>query len=84
MNTVGNSFQLGCLVDHIFGGCNLAAVMQPSRNMQFVPLVRSEIEIFIDAFGAFGGRLSQHFRELRHALAMPTSVGRFGVDGGRD
>ena len=41
---VGDALELGRLVDHVFGGGDFAAVVQPGGDMQRLPLVRRGLE----------------------------------------
>ena len=81
MNAVVIGLKLGGLVDHIFRGGDLAAVVQPGPDAKLAPgLFTTESEISQRAFRSLLGRPGQHHRQLGHPLAVATRVGTLGIN----
>ncbi len=80
VDAVANGLELGRLVDYVFGRGNLAAVVQPTRDMHCLPFVFAETEFAVRPLRCLARRARQHHRELGHALAMPAGIRRFRVN----
>ena len=80
MQAVGDRFEAGRLVDHVLRGGELAAIMQPTRHIEFVPLVIRQLEVGERSIGGLMRRFRELPGDLRHPLAVAVGVGRLGVD----
>ena len=80
VNAVINCFKLGGLVDHVFRGRDLAAIVQPGRYMHRFPVAVIETEILVRAGLLVTGGTCEHLGQLRHPLAVATRVRTLGVD----
>ncbi len=84
VDPVVDRLQLGRLVDHVFRGRDLAAVVEPRADPELPPLLlRLEVEIRKRPLLHPGGLFRQHDRQLRHPLAVAAGIGTLGVDGSR-
>ena len=81
MYPVADGLELGRLVDDVFGGGDLAAVVQPARDVQLVPAGLVQREIPEGAVGHLARSPRQHLGEHRHALAMAAGVRGFRING---
>jgi len=84
MNAVANGFELGRLVDHIFGRGDLATIVQPTGDMQGLPLRVVQVEMGPRRVLAAARRFGQHPGQIGYALAVPAGVRAFGVNGAGD
>jgi hypothetical protein len=81
MDAVIEGFQLGGLVDDVFRGGDLAAVMQPGGDVQGFPLVGVHAEVGVGACGLAANGLCEQLHDLWDPGAMATGIGALGVDG---
>ena len=82
VNAVAQGLELGRLVDDVLGRGHLAAIVQPACDVHRLPFVLAQREVAEGSVARIARGAREHFREHRHALAMPAGVGRFGVDRG--
>jgi hypothetical protein len=80
VDAVINGFEFGRLVDHVFRRGDLAAIMQPGRDMHGFPFFRVELEVLIRSARFGAGGPCQHLGEFRHAGAVTAGVRTFGVN----
>ena len=81
MDAVVIGLELGGLVDHIFRGGDLAAVVHPGTDAKLAPgLITAESEIGQRAFRCLLGCTGQHHRQLGHPLAVATRVVALGIN----
>lgn len=81
MNTVVERFQLGGLVDDVLGAADLAAVMQPGPQAEFVALGIGHGDLGKRAVFGCKHAVHERFGQLRHPLTVAAGVGALGVDG---
>ena len=74
-------FELGGLINHIFRGRDLAAVVQPGADAKFPPgLLTFQVEVGQRPLLRPIGRFGQQHRRLRHTLTPATGVRALGVN----
>ena len=81
MDPVAIHLKLGCLVNDIFRGSYLAAVMQPSASSELPQSIRSfktkvRQRSIIDCLSSF----CEHHRQLGDTIAMTTGIGTLRVN----
>jgi len=72
--------ELGGLVDHVFRGGDLAAVVQPGGDMQGFPVIVTELERGIGTAGGLAGGCRQGLGQQGHPGAVTAGVGALGID----
>ncbi len=81
VDAVADRRELGRLVDHVLGRGDLAAVVQPRGDVQFVALVRRKVEILEWPATRVAGGFGEHLGKRGNPLAVAPGIGRFLVDG---
>ena len=74
LDTIKNSLQFGGLVYHVFRRGDLATVMQPGRDIQFVFLLFRHAEILKRTIRNPAGRIGNQISQYRHTPAMTGGI----------
>ena len=83
MQTVGDRFEAGRLVDHVLGCRELAGVVKPTGHFKFVPLVIGQLEVGKRSLVRLVGCAGKVLCDLRYPLAVTVGVRRLGIDRSR-
>ena len=75
MDAVVDGLQFHCFVDYVFRAGDLAAIVQPGRQVEFVALVFRHSEAGESAFGTLLRLFNQHLRQFGNPLTMAAGVG---------
>ena len=84
LDAVVDGLQLGCLVDDVHRGRDLAAIVQQTRDLELVAVLLRHMEVRERPRGGAVRGLGQHHGQGRHALAVSARVWALLVDRGVD